>query len=352
MIDGVFALEATEGGPAEGGPAEGDPAGTLRFHPADPLDEAAVHRLEELLRRRILRHFQRQGLLEADDVETMLGWQHGGFSLDASARVEAWDRDGLERLLRYCGRPLLAGERLAWAGADGEKVAYTLAHPDPDGRTVLILTPLEFLLELLRRLAHLVPPPRRHLLRYWGVLAPNSPLRAHVIALATAASGNATADVSTAEAEPSGEPGGEPITGTAADPEPQGEKGKGRRASPQASLWALLLTGPGRRPGLPARILALLPLTCPVCGQQMQIIAFVTDSDRGRARPGCVQLEPPHPDPSRRACPEPPPLSPARDPPEQRADPWDFDPGADPTPDFDPNVDPEPQFDTDQSVAW
>ncbi len=53
----------------------------------------------------------------------MLGWQHGGFSLDASARVETWDRDGLERLLRYCGRPPLAAERLAWAGADGGKVA-------------------------------------------------------------------------------------------------------------------------------------------------------------------------------------------------------------------------------------
>ena len=45
------------------------------------------------------------------------------------------------------------------------------ARPDPDGRAVLVLTPLE----LLQRLAHLVPPPRRHLLRCWGVLAPNAP---------------------------------------------------------------------------------------------------------------------------------------------------------------------------------
>ncbi|MCP3972688.1 MAG: transposase, partial [Rhodobacteraceae bacterium] len=101
VIDGVFALHSTEGGPAA----------TLRFHPADPLDQATMDRLQELLRRRILKHFQRQGLLEADDVETMLGWAHGGFSLDASARVQAWDRDGLERLLRYCGRPPLAGDR-------------------------------------------------------------------------------------------------------------------------------------------------------------------------------------------------------------------------------------------------
>ncbi|MCP4245995.1 MAG: hypothetical protein GY778_03005, partial [bacterium] len=86
-IDGVFALDEADGRPAGGGPAEGGSAETLRFHPAEPLDESAVRRLQELLRRRILGHFQRQGLLDAADVETMLGWGRGGwFSLDASAR--------------------------------------------------------------------------------------------------------------------------------------------------------------------------------------------------------------------------------------------------------------------------
>jgi hypothetical protein len=36
----------------------------------------------------------------------MASWHHGGgFSLDASVRIEATDRAGLERLLRYCARP-------------------------------------------------------------------------------------------------------------------------------------------------------------------------------------------------------------------------------------------------------
>ena len=47
----------------------------------------------------------------------------------------------------------------------------------------LHLTPLE----LLDRIAALVPPPRTHRHRYCGVLAPNSPLRAAVTALATPA---------------------------------------------------------------------------------------------------------------------------------------------------------------------
>jgi hypothetical protein len=43
------------------------------------------------------------------------------------------------------------------------------------------LTPLE----LIERISALVPPPRIHRHRYFGVLTPNSPLRAAVSALAT-----------------------------------------------------------------------------------------------------------------------------------------------------------------------
>ena len=42
-------------------------------------------------------------------------------------------------------------------------------------------------MELIDRIAALVPPPRIHRHRYFGVLAPNSPLRTAVTALALAA---------------------------------------------------------------------------------------------------------------------------------------------------------------------
>jgi hypothetical protein len=79
-------------------------------------------------------------------------------SVDASGRIAADDRRGLERLLRYCARPLFAQERLAWAGEHYHRLVYRLPKPMPDGRAILYLTPLE----LLDRLAQLIPPPRRH----------------------------------------------------------------------------------------------------------------------------------------------------------------------------------------------
>jgi len=78
----------------------------------------------------------------------------------------------------------------------------------------LVLTPLE----LMNRLAQLVPLPRTHQHRYYRVLAPNSP-----------------------------------------KPKPR---------SPSPYLWAALI----------ARIYEVFPLLCPMCGGQMRIIAFITFS--------------------------------------------------------------------------
>ncbi len=68
--------------------------------------------ITEHVRRRVLRWFARSGLLEPEAARDMLGWAHGGFSLDAAVRIAGPDRAGLERLLRDCARPPLALGRL------------------------------------------------------------------------------------------------------------------------------------------------------------------------------------------------------------------------------------------------
>jgi hypothetical protein len=73
----------------------------------------------------------------------------------ATVRIEGDDREGLERLLRYCARPAFALERLR--EIDPEHLVYESVKPGRGGSVSLILTPLE----LLDRLAALVRPAQR-----------------------------------------------------------------------------------------------------------------------------------------------------------------------------------------------
>lgn len=69
----------------------------------------------------------------------------------------------------------MASERLALT-ASGQVRYYTLKTPYRDGTTHIVLETLD----LMARLAALVPTPRMHLTRYHGVFAPHSNYRAAV----------------------------------------------------------------------------------------------------------------------------------------------------------------------------
>jgi hypothetical protein len=267
----------------------GEETASLHFEET-PLTAQALARLQSTLRKRIVSLFVRRGLLEQSEGEALRRCEHGGgFSLDAGVRIEGDDRQGRERLLRYCARPAFAQERLRQI--DAEHLVYESPKPGPGGRVSQILTPLE----LLDRLAALIPPPRRHRHRYFGVLAPNAPLRSAVTALAAAKPPSVETDA-------------------------VAEEGAVRRAARYA--WALLL----------ARIYEVFPLTCPKCGGAMRIIAFIDEGDAIRTI--LQHLGEPI---------APPKLAPARGPPLwEAAGQGDSDPSAQPIPDF--------EF--DQRIAW
>ena len=98
-----------------------------------------------------------------------------GFSLHANTAIPAHRRDQLEQLIRSTARGAVSLERLQEA-ANGDLV-YTFTHPWSDGTTGIRLSPLE----LLEKLAALVPLPHVHLVRYGGCLAPHSHLRAAIL---------------------------------------------------------------------------------------------------------------------------------------------------------------------------
>jgi hypothetical protein len=79
--------------------------------------------------------------------------------LHAGLGIASHQREKLERLCRYVSRPPVASERLALT-ASGQ-VRCTLKTPYRDGTTHIVLEPLD----LMARLASLVPKPRMHLTR-------------------------------------------------------------------------------------------------------------------------------------------------------------------------------------------
>ncbi len=99
-----------------------------------------LHRDPVLLgrvRRSVLRLAVRHGALTPEVAADLARWGHGGgFSLHAAVLIDAVDRPGLERLLRYCARPAFASERLSWDGSD-QPVRYRLTKPLPTGQTEL-----------------------------------------------------------------------------------------------------------------------------------------------------------------------------------------------------------------------
>jgi len=97
-----------------------------------------------------------------------------GFNLHAAVRIGADDDVARERLVRYCARPPFALHRLSVL-PDG-RIAYQLQHPRRNA-THRILQPVE----LLARIAALIPPPRHPFLRYHGVLAPSSRWRSAIV---------------------------------------------------------------------------------------------------------------------------------------------------------------------------
>ena len=237
LIDGMFILKY----------------GKLQFYPIPELSETDIANVVNAVRKRVLNYFVRRKFLEKHDAIDMLSWCHNsGFSIDASVQISDSDRRGLETLLRYCDRPPFAAGRLHETLGNEETLVYQLKNPLPDGKTVLILQPLE----LIDKIAKLMPTPRTHRHRYFGVLAPNSPLRS----LVTAMAGQKPSDVN-ASSTPKEKP---PADSKADNEDQKTDKDEKRNRSLSCYLWAELL----------ARVFGIIP-NCPNCGQPMRIIAFI-----------------------------------------------------------------------------
>jgi hypothetical protein len=130
--------------------------------------------------------------------------QVAGFNLQAATRIGANDREGLERMARYLARPPIATDRLSQL--DDGRLELRLKRAWRDGTTAFVFTPHE----IIERLVAIVPRPRAHLTRYFGVLAPAFAARSGIVPAEAAASAPAPRAPPPAEAGKRRKPGRAP----------------------------------------------------------------------------------------------------------------------------------------------
>jgi hypothetical protein len=190
----------------------------------------------------------------------------------------------------------------------------------------ITLTPLE----LIDRIAALVPPPRTHCHRYFGVLAPNSPHRAAVTEMAQSAA-EQPVQPAQVQAEPASTVAG--ALGVGKAPPTRFEPAQPLLPKRAAHyLWAVLI----------ARIYEAFRLLCPICGGQMRIIAFITHRADIRQILEHIGVDA-----------EPPRITPARGPPLlDGCDDAQIGDGVYGEPDWDEAAQPAPDEEADQRVSW
>ena len=238
------------------GPEPGLLGPKLGFYAAAAPSQRDIDLMTEALRRKIFRRLRRMGAIPADLAQGMLAWPNSGFSLHAKVFVPAGDREGLERLLYYCAKPGLSPMRLSYL----PKKNLVIYRTEPKNGQALALRfePVEF----LRRWGLLIPPARKNLLRYYGALGPNSPLRALLVA--------------------------ETSRGAAKARLRKKAEGVAEAVSRSARSWAACL----------ARVFEVDPLVCPRCAATMVPVALtktptnVATKPRTRKRPRSAPMRP------------------------------------------------------------
>jgi hypothetical protein len=208
-----------------------------------PLPQVAAEPFLKLWEQEVFRLRLAEGKITEEIVANIRGWQHSGFSVDQSVRVEAQDTEGLQRLIEYFLRCPFSQARMIQVTGQG-KVLYKTADnrlgrfPEAASEDLLagpkrnfqVFDPLDFLAEVTQH----IPDAGEHLIPYYGFYSnKRRGMRAQ------------------AQAQPGG----------AATPE--------RAPTPSAKAarkrWAALIK----------QVYEVDPLLCPKCGAEMKIIGFI-----------------------------------------------------------------------------
>jgi len=201
---------------------------------------------------------------------TLLCWQHSGFSVDNSVRLDGGDHHARLALAQYIARAPLSLQKLTYDQPGAKVLYHTAYNPYFKQNTSLWSAP-----DFIAQLTQFIPPWGVRLIHYYGLYSSRCKARWHRWPHVARAAPPGWKE-SHAEAPPA-------ISAiSASTSQPQTVTHAVCRSS-----WARLL----------AKVYEINPLVCPRCGSEMKIIALITDPAQvrkilrhlvkiGRAPPG------------------------------------------------------------------
>jgi len=190
------------------------------YQPVPVFDDTALARI---FAHEVLAFLVARDLISAEIQTKILSWRHTGFNVHS--KVRATTTQDARRVARYMAKPVLALTRLSFDGTQG-KVIYRY------GKAAADKVEMDYLDFIARVTAH-IPDKGQVMIRYYGLYS-----NAH--------------------------------------------RGKERKRGRAASAMPVLAPSPPERasPGwrdLIRRVYEVDPLTCPACGAEMKVIAFITN---------------------------------------------------------------------------
>lgn len=217
--------------------------------------------LQELWRRRVIGFLLKQGLLDEALAESMLSWQHSGFSVEAGTRI--YDDTARKSLSQYIVRAPVGLEKLTWDQRE-DTISWKAAEKGHWRGEVRHFDSLDFIAQVTLH----IPPKGKHLVRRYGVYSSRGRSTwKDRPALRTKAPerwyGRAQM--------PAGKPSPAEVDMTAGEAVEVG-------AAARKKAWARLL----------AKVYEVDPFLCPECGGKMAVIAVIQDPVEIRGIIACL----------------------------------------------------------------
>jgi len=214
-----------------------DEEGSFHYIPTKDTSQ-----LTEVFRRRVIKLFMEKDLLQKSFAMKLLSWKYSGFSVDNSVQIPAASQKARVNLSQYIIRHPVSLKKVMYI-KEKANILYHTKYNDYWKENIKLFKANDFIAELTQH----IPPKHIHLIRYYGLYSSRT-------------KGKTSKDGSLAKFGYNAPYEKKPDHTSDLEMETVSSKVSKRS-------WARLIQ----------KVYEVDPLVCPKCGQEMRVIAIITD---------------------------------------------------------------------------